>query len=56
MNESTIRQYKADLTDEIQPQIFELIEHARKGLEVLERRERALQTKVCSKMSFHTTT
>ncbi|TDL24012.1 hypothetical protein BD410DRAFT_827452 [Rickenella mellea] len=45
VNESTVRKYKADLTEEIEPQILELIDRAKKGLKTLERREQALKTK-----------
>lgn len=41
-----MQQYKADLTDEIEPQINELLERAEKGLKALNRKESLLQTKV----------
>lgn len=47
IDEATIRKYKADLTDEIEPQINELLSRADKGLKVLQKREGALRTKVC---------
>ena len=47
VKESTIRQYKSDLSEEIEPQIVELLDRAKNGLRVLERRQKALQSKVC---------
>lgn len=41
-----MRRYKADLTDEIEPQINELLSRAEKGLQVLLKRESMLQAKV----------
>jgi len=38
--------YKADLSDEIEPQITELISRAEKGLEALQKKRLLLQTKV----------
>ena len=46
MDEGTVRRYKADLTDEIEPQINELLSRAEKGLQVLLKRENMLQAKV----------
>lgn len=46
VDEGTVRQYKADLTDEIEPQINELLERAEKGVKALQRKESLLQTKV----------
>ena len=46
IDEATVRRYRADLTDEIEPQIGELISRATKGLEILQRRESALKSKV----------
>ncbi|EGO02126.1 hypothetical protein SERLA73DRAFT_166621 [Serpula lacrymans var. lacrymans S7.3] len=46
IDESTIRKYKADLTDEIEPQINELIDRANKGLEALNRKEELIQAEV----------
>jgi hypothetical protein len=46
IDEGTVRRYKADLTDEIEPQINELLERAEKGIKVLLRKESLLQTKV----------
>ncbi|KAI0638477.1 Spc19-domain-containing protein [Trametes polyzona] len=46
VDESTVRRYKADLTDEIEPQINELLSRAEKGLQVLLKRESMLQAKV----------
>ncbi|KAH8096685.1 Spc19-domain-containing protein [Cristinia sonorae] len=46
VDESTIRRYKAELTDEIEPQINELLSRADKGLKALSKREKQLLTKV----------
>ncbi|CAL1700300.1 unnamed protein product [Somion occarium] len=46
INEATIRKYKADLTDEIEPQINELLSRAEKGLRMLMKQESLLRTKV----------
>ncbi|RPD66869.1 hypothetical protein L227DRAFT_605313 [Lentinus tigrinus ALCF2SS1-6] len=46
IDESTVRRYKADLTDEIEPQINELLSRAEKGLQLLLKKESMLQTKV----------
>ncbi|KAI0776157.1 Spc19-domain-containing protein [Trametes elegans] len=46
VDESTVRRYKADLTDEIEPQINELLSRADKGLQILLKRESMLQAKV----------
>ncbi|PIL37414.1 hypothetical protein GSI_01108 [Ganoderma sinense ZZ0214-1] len=46
VDEGTVRRYKADLTDEIEPQINELLSRAEKGLQVLLKRESMLQAKV----------
>ncbi|KAI1796102.1 Spc19-domain-containing protein [Ganoderma leucocontextum] len=46
VDEGTVRRYKADLTDEIEPQINELLSRAEKGLQVLLKRENILQAKV----------
>ena len=45
MGEGTVRKYQADLTDEIEPQIRELLARAEKGLNNLHRRESVLQAK-----------
>lgn len=45
-DEGTVRQYKSDLTDEIEPQINELIERAEKGLKALVRKENLIKAKV----------
>lgn len=47
VGERTVREYKADITEVIEPQIKELIERAEKGMKILERREASLQAKVC---------
>ena len=41
-----VKKAKEDLTEEIEPQIEELIERAKKGLKALERRQHVLKTKV----------
>ena len=46
IDESTVRIYKADLTDEIEPQINELLSRAEKGLQLLLKRESVLEAKV----------
>ncbi|TFY67641.1 hypothetical protein EVJ58_g1491 [Rhodofomes roseus] len=50
IDEATVRRYKADLTDEIEPQINELISRAEKGLQILLKRESMLRAKVESSM------
>lgn len=47
VNESMVKKYKEDLGEEIEPQILELVERAKKGLKVLERKHYSLQNKVC---------
>lgn len=47
VNESIVRQYKADLTEEVEPQVLELIERAKKGMKALERKLHSMKTKVC---------
>ncbi|KAI0732866.1 Spc19-domain-containing protein [Fomitopsis betulina] len=51
IDEATVRRYKADLTDEIEPQINELISRAEKGLQILLKRESMLRAKVESTLS-----
>ncbi|KAJ6495683.1 hypothetical protein C8R47DRAFT_368969 [Mycena vitilis] len=46
VGDETVRKYKADLTDEIEPAINELIELAEQGLKSLQKKEGVLQTKV----------
>jgi len=46
VNENTVKRYKSDLADEIEPVITELIERAQQGLSALEKKEHSLQTKV----------
>ncbi|KAJ7928499.1 Spc19-domain-containing protein [Mycena leptocephala] len=46
VGDETVRKYKADLTDEIEPAINELIELAEQGLKSLQKKEAVLQTKV----------
>lgn len=51
-DEGTVRQYKSDLTDEIEPQINELIERAEKGLKALVRKENLIKAKVSQFISY----
>ncbi|KAA1466527.1 hypothetical protein DENSPDRAFT_831384 [Dentipellis sp. KUC8613] len=51
IDEGTVRKYKADISDEIEPQITELISRAEKGLKALLKKESALQAKVESAQS-----
>jgi len=46
VDEGTVKKYKADLSDEIEPQITELVSRAEKGLEALQKKQLLLQTKV----------
>ncbi|KZT66052.1 hypothetical protein DAEQUDRAFT_675816 [Daedalea quercina L-15889] len=46
IDEFTVRKYKADLTDEIEPQVNELIARAERGLQILLKKESMLQTKI----------
>ncbi|KAG6331997.1 hypothetical protein ID866_7091 [Astraeus odoratus] len=46
VDEGTVRKYKADLADEIEPQINELIDRAEQGLKSLRRKEGLIQNKV----------
>ncbi|KAF8076785.1 Spc19-domain-containing protein [Lyophyllum atratum] len=46
IDEGTVKRYKADLVDEIEPSVNELIERAEQGLKALYRKESVLQTKV----------
>lgn len=41
-----MKKSKEDLSEEIEPQIQELIERAKKGVKVLERKHHSLRTKV----------
>lgn len=41
-----MKKYKADLNDEIEPQITELVSRAEKGMEALQKKRLLLQTKV----------
>ncbi|KAL5508175.1 hypothetical protein ACEPAH_5794 [Sanghuangporus vaninii] len=45
VNESIVKKYEEDLTEEVEPQILELVERAKKGLKVLERKQHSLKTK-----------
>jgi len=46
VDEGTVEKYKTDLSDEIEPQITELISRAEKGMKSLQKKRQALQTKV----------
>ncbi|KAF8635018.1 hypothetical protein AX15_000599 [Amanita polypyramis BW_CC] len=46
VGEDTIKKYKADLADEVEPQIAELLKRAEQGLEALVKKEALLQAKV----------
>ncbi|KAF5363628.1 hypothetical protein D9756_000326 [Leucocoprinus leucothites] len=46
VNEDTIKRYKTDLADEVEPTINELIERAEHGLAALEKKEGLLKTKL----------
>lgn len=46
VNETTVRKYKSALADEIEPQIQELIDRARKGTMALEKKRNNLKAKV----------
>ncbi|KAJ3927235.1 MAG: Spc19-domain-containing protein [Lentinula lateritia] len=43
---STLQRYKRDLIDEVEPAITELVEKAQAGLQALEKKEKALETKL----------
>jgi len=53
VNEDTIRKYKADLADEVEPTIVELIERAEDGLRTLEKKEALLKSKVTVTLWWH---
>lgn len=53
IDEGTVKKYKADLADEIEPQINELIDHAEQGLKSLRRKEGLIQSKVCRIARVH---
>ncbi|GJE87530.1 DASH complex subunit SPC19 [Phanerochaete sordida] len=46
VDEGTVRKYKADVTDEIEPQINELLSRAEKGMNMLVKRENMLRTRL----------
>jgi hypothetical protein len=46
VDEGTVEKYKADLSDEVEPQITELLTRAEKGMKALQRTQLGLQTKV----------
>ncbi|KAF8484672.1 Spc19-domain-containing protein [Russula ochroleuca] len=46
VDEGTVEKYKADLCDEIEPQITELTSRAEKGMKALQKKHLALHTKV----------
>ncbi|KZT22284.1 hypothetical protein NEOLEDRAFT_1138189 [Neolentinus lepideus HHB14362 ss-1] len=45
VDNATVRRYKADLAEEIEPEINELISRAQKGVKALSQRQSALQTR-----------
>jgi len=46
VDEGTVKRYKGDLADEVEPQITELMKRAEQGLEALMKKEGLLQTKL----------
>ncbi|KAJ8087111.1 hypothetical protein PM082_005939 [Marasmius tenuissimus] len=46
IDEGTVRRYKSELTDEIEPAVTELIERAEEGLKTLAQKENQLQAKI----------
>lgn len=46
VGDSTVRKYKSELAEEIEPEIKELIERAEQGLKAVQKKESLLQTKV----------
>lgn len=46
VDDSTVRRYKSDLIDEVEPVVGELIEKSEQGLKVLQRKETHLKLKV----------
>jgi len=46
VNEETVKRFKTNLADEIEPAISELIERAEQGLVTLEKKQQLLETKV----------
>ncbi|KAK0491506.1 Spc19-domain-containing protein [Armillaria novae-zelandiae] len=46
VGESTVKKYKSDLIEEVEPAIHELIERAEQGLKSLQRKQAQLQAKV----------
>ncbi|KAI0005104.1 hypothetical protein BJV74DRAFT_325657 [Russula compacta] len=46
VDEGAVEKYKADLSDEIEPQITELVSRAEKGMKALQKKQLSLQTKV----------
>lgn len=46
IDDSTVRRYKSDLIDEVEPVISELLEKSEQGLKTLNRKENHLQIKV----------
>lgn len=56
VDKNTIERYKAELTEEIEPSINELVGRSRAGLEQLENVEAELLSKVVPKKSLATAT
>ncbi|KZV72111.1 hypothetical protein PENSPDRAFT_539512, partial [Peniophora sp. CONT] len=46
VGESTVRRYKADVVEEVEPQINELVSRAQKGMHALQTRQSLMQDKV----------
>ena len=46
VGENTVRRYKADVVEEVEPQINELISRAQKGMHALQTRQNLMQDKV----------
>ncbi|PBK67027.1 hypothetical protein ARMSODRAFT_889759 [Armillaria solidipes] len=49
VGESTVKKYKSDLIEEVEPAIHELIDRAEQGLKSLQRKQAQLQAKVVAK-------
>jgi len=46
VDDSTVKRYKSDLTDEVEPVVSELIEKSEQGLKALQKKEHQLKLKV----------